>query len=128
MIVDYGFNFRVAPGTYLNRNLTVLDTCKVTIGARVLIGPNVSLYTATHPIDAAARNGCDGPEMGKEIHIEDDCWIGGNVVICPGVRIGRCSTVGAGSVVTKSVPPFVVVGGNPARVLKTLAKPSDGSV
>lgn len=128
MIVDYGFNFKVGQGSYLNRGLLVLDTCKVTIGAKVLLGPNVSLYTACHPIDAAVRNRADAPEFGKEIHIEDECWIGGNVVICPGVRIGRCSTVGAGSVVTKDVPPYVVVGGNPARVLKTLSKSADERV
>lgn len=125
MIVDYGFNFTVGPGTYLNRGLHVLDTCKVTIGSRVLVGPNVSLYTASHPTDAAVRQGLEGPEFGKEISIGDDCWIGGNVVICPGVRIGRGSTVGAGSVVTKSVAEFVIVGGNPAKVIKHLPNTLD---
>lgn len=66
-----------------------------------MFGPNVSLYSGTHPLDPALRNGTKGPEYGKEIHIEEDCWIGGNVTILPGVRIGRGATVGAASVVTK---------------------------
>lgn len=66
------------------------------------------------------RRGTEGPELGKSIVIEEDCWLGGNVVILPGVRIGRGSTVGAGSVVTKDVPPFVVVAGNPARILRKI--------
>lgn len=73
----------------------------MTIGARTLIASNVSLYSGTHPLDPDSRNGTKGPELGKEIHIEEDSWIGGSVVILPGVRIGKGSTVGAGSVVTK---------------------------
>lgn len=79
----------------------ILDTCRVTIGARTLLGPNVNLYSGTHPLDPALRNGTNGPELGKEIHIGEDCWIGGNVVILPGVSIGKGATIGAGSVVTK---------------------------
>jgi len=66
-----------------------------------LVAPNVSIYSGTHPLDPDVRNGTNGPELGKEVWIEEDCWIGGNVVILPGVRIGKGSTVGAGSVVTK---------------------------
>jgi len=79
----------------------MVDTCLITIGARTLFGPGVSLYSGTHPLDPDVRNGTKGPETGGEIHIEEDCWIGGNVTILPGIRIGKGSTVGAGSVVTK---------------------------
>ena len=99
--VDYGTNVRLAFQVYLNFNCTILDTCLVSIGSCTLVGPNVSFYSGTHPLDPAVRNGTTGPELGKEIHVEDDCWIGGNVVILPGVRIGKGSTIGAGSVVTK---------------------------
>ena len=99
--IDYGTNVRIAPTAMVNFNCTILDTCLVTVGARTLIGPSVSLYSGTHPLDPEVRNGTAGPEFGKEIHIEEDCWIGGNVILLPGVRIGKGATVGAGSVVTK---------------------------
>lgn len=98
---DYGTNLRVGQGVYINFDCTILDTCVVTIGDRCVFGPHVNIYSATHPLDPAVRNGTKGPEAGAEIHIEDDCWIGGAVTILPGVTIGRGSTVGAGSVVTK---------------------------
>ncbi|OGM48693.1 acetyltransferase [Aspergillus bombycis] len=123
--VDHGLNFRVGKGTFLNFNLIVLDTCLVTIGERVLFGPNVSIYGATHPMDPAVRRGLEGPEAGKEVHIEDDVWIGGSVIILAGVRIGRGSTVGAGSVVTRDVPPFHFVAGNPARVIRKIETSMD---
>ncbi|KAJ5044526.1 hypothetical protein NUH16_001332 [Penicillium rubens] len=118
--VDHGLNFKVGKGTFLNFNLLVLDTCLITIGERVLFGPNVCLYGATHPMDPAIRQGLKGPECGKEVHIEDDVWIGGSVIVLAGVRIGKGSTVGAGSVVTKDVPPFHFVAGNPARVIRRI--------
>ena len=98
---DYGTNLRFGQGVYINFDCTILDTCVVTIGDRCVLGPHVNIYSATHPLDPAVRNGTKGPEAGAEIHIEDDCWIGGAVTILPGVTIGRGSTVGAGSVVTK---------------------------
>ena len=122
--VDYGNNLRLGRNVYINFNCTVLDTCLVTIGSRTLLASNVSLYSATHPLDPVLRNGTKGPELGKEIHIGEDCFIGGNVTICPGVRIGKGSTVGAGSVVTKDVPELCVVAGNPARIIRIL----DGKV
>ncbi|KAL1988421.1 hypothetical protein VTN96DRAFT_9476 [Rasamsonia emersonii] len=118
--IDYGFNVRVGEGVFINFNCVIADTCLVTIGARTLIGPNVSLYSATHPLDPAVRNGTEGPEMGKEIHIGEDCWIGGNVTILPGVTIGKGATIGAGSVVTKDVPAFHVAAGNPARIIRKI--------
>ena len=99
--IDYGTNVSLGQDVYINFNCVIIDTCQVTIGARTLLGPNVSIFSGTHPIDPAIRQGTAGPEIGKEIHIEEDCWIGGNVVILPGVRVGKGATVGAGSVVTK---------------------------
>lgn len=85
-----------------------------------MVGPNCCFYSGTHPLDPSVRNGTRGPETGKPIHIGSDCWFGGNVIVLPGVNIGNGATVGAGSVVTKDVPPFTVVAGNPARVIKTI--------
>lgn len=99
--IDYGTNVRIGAGVFINFNCTILDTCPVTIGARTLVGPNVSFYSGTHPLDPVLRNGTKGPELGGEIHVGEDCWIGGNVVILPGVTLGRGAVVGAGSVVTK---------------------------
>ena len=99
--IDYGTNVRLGTNVYINVNCTILDTCLVTIGSRTLIGPNVSFFSGTHPLDPELRNGTKGPELGKEIHVEEDCWIGGNVILLPGVRIGRGASIGAGSVVTK---------------------------
>ncbi|KAF1809117.1 trimeric LpxA-like protein [Eremomyces bilateralis CBS 781.70] len=99
--IDYGFNVKLGPNVFINFNCTMLDTCTITIGARTLVGPSVSFYSGTHPLDPTLRNGTKGPELGKEIWIGEDCWIGGNAIILPGVRIGRGCVVGAGSVVTK---------------------------
>lgn len=118
--MDYGWNVRVGDNVFINFNAVFLDTCLTTIGSRTLVGPNVNFYSATHPLDPALRNGTRGPEMGKEIHIGEDCWIGGNVCILPGVIIGKGSVVGAGSVVTKSVPDYTVVAGNPARFIRKI--------
>ncbi|EER45857.1 acetyltransferase [Histoplasma capsulatum H143] len=118
--IDYGFNVKVGVGVFINFNCVILDTCLVTIGARTLLGPNVSIYSGTHPLDPALRNGTKGPELGKEVHIGEDCWIGGNVDILPGVTIGKGATIGAGSVVTKDVPAFHVAAGNPARILRRI--------
>ncbi|KAI5479299.1 maltose O-acetyltransferase [Pseudohyphozyma bogoriensis] len=121
--VDYGSHVEIGDNTFINFGMVVLDTCHVKIGSRVLFGPNVHLYAASHPLDPAIRKGLDGPENGKPITIEDDCWFGGNVTVCPGVTIGRGATIAAGSVVTKNVAPFTVVGGNPAKHLKDIESP-----
>jgi acetyltransferase-like isoleucine patch superfamily enzyme len=117
---DYGYNTTMSPGVYLNYGCIILDTCQVAIGARTLLGPNVRLFAAAHPLSAKARDGMCGPEYGAPITIEEDCWLAGNVAVLPGVRIGCGSTVGAGSVVTKDVPPGCVVAGNPARVIRVI--------
>ncbi|KAI1929100.1 hypothetical protein LOZ65_001854 [Ophidiomyces ophidiicola] len=118
--MDYGYNLNIGQGVFINFGCVILDTCEVTIGDRTLLGPNVNLYSGTHPLDPRLRNGTKGPELGKEIHIGEDCWIGGNVVILPGVTIGKGATIGAGSVVTKDIPPFHVAAGNPAKVIRRI--------
>jgi maltose O-acetyltransferase len=114
---DYGNNITFGEGVLVNYNGIFLDCAKITIGSRVLLGPNVNLYTATHPTDPLERMEYS---YAKPITIEDDVWIGGNSTICPGVTIGCGVTVAAGSVVTKDVKPFTIVGGNPARVIKEI--------
>lgn len=118
--MDYGTNTRIGSNVFINYGCCILDTCLVTIGARTMMGPNVSFYSATHPLDPLVRNGTQGPELGGEIHVGEDCWIGGGATILPGVTLGRGAVVGAGAVVTKSVPAFHVVAGNPARVLRKI--------
>ena len=113
---DYGCNITVGENFFANFNLTILDEAKVTIGDNVFIGPNVSIYTACHPTDPDDRR--DGREWSLPVTIGSDCWIGGNVVILPGVEIGEGATIGAGSVVSRSIPPRSVAVGNPARVIK----------
>ncbi|MGR5437819.1 sugar O-acetyltransferase [Vibrio owensii] len=113
---DYGYNIEVGKNFYMNTNGVILDCGKVIIGDYVMIGPNVTLCTAGHPIDAATRYTYE--EFAKPIYIADKVWIGANVVVLPGVRIGFGAVVGAGSVVTKDVPENTVVVGNPARVVK----------
>lgn len=98
---DYGYNVDIAPGAFVNFNSTFIDTCRITIGARTLVAPSVSFYSGTHPLSPAIRQGTKGPEMGKEIHVGEDCWIGGNAIILPGITVGNGAVVGAGSVVTK---------------------------
>ncbi|OAA58600.1 galactoside O-acetyltransferase [Niveomyces insectorum RCEF 264] len=116
--MDYGYNVRLGTNVYVNAHSTWIDTRPITVGARTLIGPNCAFYSGTHPLDPQLRNGTKGPEAGQPIVIGADCWLGGNVIVLPGVTIGDGVTVGAGSVVTKDVPPRVCVVGNPARVLK----------
>jgi acetyltransferase-like isoleucine patch superfamily enzyme len=116
--MDYPYNLTLGTNVFINSSCTILNPCMVTIGSRTLIGPNVSFYGGVHPLDPAIRNGTDGPQAGREIEVGEDCWIGGHVVILAGVKIGRGSTVGAGSMVTRDVPEMVVVAGNPAKVIE----------
>ncbi|GAA5871493.1 hypothetical protein JCM5296_003077 [Sporobolomyces johnsonii] len=120
---DYGERVFIGKNVFANFGFICLDTCEIQIGSRVLFGPNVHLYAASHPLDPSIRNGTQGPELGGKIVIGDDCWFGGNVSVLMNVNIGRGVTVGAGSVVTKSIPPFVVAAGNPARVIKKIESP-----
>ncbi|KAL2139675.1 hypothetical protein VTI28DRAFT_4875 [Corynascus sepedonium] len=118
--VDYGCNISLGRNFYANFNLTILDCAIVTIGDRVMFGPNVSLLSATHETDVRSRR--DGIEFAKPITIGDDCWIGGHVVVLPGVTIGEGCTIGAGSVVTKDIPAWSVAIGTPARVVKKVTQ------
>jgi acetyltransferase-like isoleucine patch superfamily enzyme len=125
--MDYGYNVKLGKNVFVNYHSVFLDTCLISIGSRTLVGPHVSFYSATHPVDPSVRQGTRGPELGKEIHVGEDCWIGGNAVILPGVTIGKGSTVGAGSVVTKDVPEFTIVAGNPARIIRKVNMAMDPS-
>lgn len=115
---DYGYNIEVGENFYANHGCIILDVNKVLIGDNVLLGPNVQIYTAGHPVDPDER--LTGKEFGEPITIGNNVWIGGGTIICPGVQIGDNVTIGAGSVVTKSIPGNVVVAGNPCRVIKVL--------
>ena len=117
---DYGTNIFIGEGVEINYNLTVLDVGRVHIGDRVLIAPNVSIYTAGHPIPPQSRR--SGYEYGIDVSIGDDVWIGGSVTILPGVHIGSGSVIGGGSVVTKDIPANVVAVGNPCRVLHPITE------
>jgi maltose O-acetyltransferase len=119
---DYGYNIRHGANFYANHNLVVLDCAPVTIGDNVFIGPNVVISTAGHPLDAAVRS--TGLEFAKPITIGNNVWIGATVTIVPGVEIGDNVTIGAGSVVTRSIPANCVAVGNPCRVIKNLAPAS----
>ena len=119
LYLDYGSRLHVGDGTFFNADLLVLGGGLVTIGRHVLVGPSVRIYTPQHALDVDDRR--DGWERVEPVTIEDDVWLGGNVVVLPGVTIGARSVVGAGSVVVKDVPPDVVVVGNPARVVRELA-------
>ena len=115
---DYGYNIELGEAVYFNVDCVVLDVARVAIGSRVLFGPGVHVYAATHPLDAAQRR--LGLESGKPVAIGDDAWIGGGAIVCPGVTIGAATVVGAGSVVTRSLPAGVLAAGNPCRVLRRL--------
>lgn len=116
---DYGINTHFGKNCYANFNLLVLDCASVIIGDNVLIGPNVSIYTATHPLLAEERTNY---EYAKKVTIGNNVWIGGSVTICPGVNIGDNTVIGAGSVVTHDLPSDVVAAGNPCKVIRKLTE------
>lgn len=115
---DYGVNIVLGERVFFNFNCVVLDVCPVRIGNFTLFGPNVQLYTATHPLNAELRR---RQEFAKPITIGDDVWVGGGAIVCPGVTIGSRTVIGAGSVVTRDIPPDVVAVGNPCRVMRKIA-------
>jgi maltose O-acetyltransferase len=115
---DYGSHIRIGARTFINFGLMALDVAAITIGDDVLMGPNVQLLTPTHPLDPDTRR--DKWEAALPITIGDNAWIGGMVVICPGVTIGQDAVIGAGAVVTKDVPPGSIAVGNPARVIRSV--------
>lgn len=117
---DYGFNIEVGKNFFANYNCTMLDTAKIIIGDNCMLAPNVAIYTAGHPVHPEARN--TAYEYGIGITIGDNVWIGGNSVILPGVHIGSNTVIGAGSVVTKDIPDWVIVAGNPCRVIRAVTE------
>ncbi|QHC67972.1 sugar O-acetyltransferase [Rathayibacter sp. VKM Ac-2759] len=120
LFVDYGENITIGARTFVNYNLTALDVATITIGEDCQIGPNVQLLTPTHPVEPGPRR--DKLEAALPITIGDNVWLGGGVIVCPGVSIGDDSVIGAGSVVTRDIPAGVVAVGNPARVLRSIAE------
>ena len=114
---DYGFNIEIGENFYSNHNLVILDANKVTFGDNVKIGPNCGFYTSGHPLDKKDRRVV---EFAKPIAVGNDVWIGGNVCVMPGVTIGDNVVIGAGSIVTKSIPSNVVAVGNPCKVIKNI--------
>ena len=115
---DYGKHIRVGKRFFANFHFTVLDEAMVTIGDDCFIGPNVSIYTACHSTDPVKRN--TRMEWAEPVTIGDNVWIGGDVVILPGVTVGDNVTIGAGSVVTRDIPSNTIAAGNPCRVIKQL--------
>jgi maltose O-acetyltransferase len=116
---DYGSNILLGERTFFNFNCVVLDVCQVKIGDFTQFGPAVQIYTATHPMNAEKRR---EQESGKPIEIGSDVWVGGGAIICPGVRIGSKSVIGAGSVVTRDIPDGVFAAGNPCRVIREITE------
>ncbi|WP_052847534.1 sugar O-acetyltransferase [Streptomyces avicenniae] len=114
--VDYGRYITIGARTFVNTGGVFLDVAPITIGADCQIGPNVQLLTPTHPVEPGARRA--KWEAAAPITIGDNVWLGGGVIVCPGVTIGEDTVVGAGAVVTRDLPSGVVAAGNPARVLR----------
>lgn len=117
---DYGFNIEAGKNLFVNYNCTILDVGKVRIGDNCQIAPNVAIYTAGHPVHPDSRNSMY--EYGIDVTIGDNCWIGGNSVICPGVTLGDNVVIGAGSVVTKDIPSWSIAAGNPCKVIRTITE------
>ena len=114
---DYGSNILLGERVFFNFNCVVLDVCRVTIGDFSMFGPAVQIYTAMHPMNAELRR---KQEFGKPIEIGSDVWVGGGAIICPGVKIGAKTVIGAGSVVTRDIPEGVFAAGNPCRVIREI--------
>lgn len=117
---DYGSHIEVGKNFSANYNCTILDVAKVKFGDNCLLGPNVAVYTAGHPIYPTSRN--SAYEYGKEIMVGDNVWIGGSSVICPGVHIGSNVVIGAGSVITKDIPNWCIAAGNPCKVIRNITE------
>jgi maltose O-acetyltransferase len=116
---DYGSNILLGERVYFNFNCVVLDVCLVEIGDFTLFGPAVQIYTATHPMNANLRR---KQEFAMPVHIGSDVWVGGGAIICPGVKIGSKSVIGAGSVVTRDIPEGIFAAGNPCRVIREITE------
>lgn len=115
---DYGYQIEIGENFYSNHNLVILDAAKVTFGENCFIAPNCGFYTAGHPLDVEQRN--QGLEIAWPITIGNNVWIGGNVIVLPGVSIGNDTVIGGGSVVSKDIPSGVIAAGNPCRVIREI--------
>ena len=115
---DYGDHIKIGKNFFCNYNCTILDVGKVIIGDNCLFAPNVAIYSAGHPVHPAIRNTVY--EYGIDVMIGNNVWLGGNVVVCPGVTIGDNVVVGAGSVVTKDIPSWTIAAGNPCKVIREI--------
>jgi len=125
---DYGENIAIGDGVFINYNCVFLDCNRITIGNDVLVGPAVQIYTATHPLDPRERIRRDAESGGSTyvtralpVEVGDNAWLGGGALLMPGISIGENTTIGAGSVVTQSIPPHVFAAGNPCRVMREFA-------
>ncbi|MBK7711339.1 MAG: sugar O-acetyltransferase [Bacteroidales bacterium] len=116
---DYGSNITIGNNFYSNFNLVILDCAQILIGDNVLIGPDVGIYAASHPVHHELRS--QEYEFAFPVYIGNDVWIGGNAVINPGITIGDNSVIGSGSVVTRDIPANVVAAGNPCRVIREIS-------
>jgi len=116
---DYGTNILLGQRVFFNFNCVVLDVCQVRIGDYTLFGPAVQLYTATHPMNAELRR---TQEFGQPVEIGSDVWVGGGAIVCPGVKIGSRTVIGAGSIVTRDLPDGVFAAGNPCRVIREIGQ------
>jgi acetyltransferase-like isoleucine patch superfamily enzyme len=123
---DYGYNISLGENFYANYNLIILDCARVIIGDNVFTGPNVGIYTAGHPVHHEMRN--SGYEYALPVTIGNNVWLGGHVVINPGVTIGENSVIGSGSVVTRDIPAGVVAAGNPCRVIRRITDEEKGKM
>lgn len=117
---DYGSHIEVGKNFFANYNCTIIDVAKVKIGDNCQFAPNVAIYTAGHPVHPFSRNSLY--EYGIEVTVGDNVWIGGNTVVLPGVHIGSNTVIGAGSVVTKDIPDWVIAGGNPCKVIRNITE------
>jgi maltose O-acetyltransferase len=116
--VDYGSNIAIGDGVFVNYGCQLADVAGITIGDAAQLGPHVQLLTPTHPLDAQRRR--DRWEQASPIVIGANVWLGGGVIVCPGVTIGPDTVVGAGAVVLQDLPTGVLAVGNPARVVRKL--------
>ena len=127
---DFGTHISMGENSYANFNFTVLDEAQVTIGKNVFLGPNVSILTPIHPLRYQERNAFYNEKTGNVTNLEragavtigDNCWLGGSVTVCPNVTIGEGCVIGAGSVVTRDIPPHSLAVGNPCRVLRAITE------
>lgn len=117
---DYGSHISVGKNFFANYNCTLLDVGRITFGDNCMLAPNVAIYTAGHPLHPDSRN--SGYEYGADVVIGSNVWIGGSVVITPGVHIGDCCVIGAGSVVTKDISAWSLAAGNPCRIIREITE------